>query len=419
MLLFKPMTSSSIPTTASSKLSTRLVLFSVLATGIGQSMTFTLLAPLGREVGLGEVQIGLIITCSSLVFTLTSPVWGRTSDRWGRKPVMLLGLFGYAFGCILFATVFFYGLKGLLSGITLYLLVIGTRVLMASLMSAAPSAASAYIADTTSLEQRVAGMGRLGAARTLGAILGPAMCGLFAVIGLLTPLYIAAGITLFSTILIALVLQEPPRTPRRATTKPKLKLLDKRYFPYILVGFLTFFAFSMTTQTIGFYIQDRFVLDGRATAQAIGMGMMVAAAMSFFSQAFLASRMKINPIRMMTLALPVLMLGYGALLFAGSIAALVAVLGILGLGLGMISPGFTAGASLAVGPEEQGAVSGMVSACPSAGFVLGPIVGTSLYQVNHTLPYLCACLLMLPLFLYVLRFGRLERRKACVSSAGP
>jgi MFS family permease len=419
VLLFKPMTSSSIPTTASSKLSTRLVLFSVLATGIGQSMTFTLLAPLGREVGLGEVQIGLIITCSSLVFTLTSPVWGRTSDRWGRKPVMLLGLFGYAFGCILFATVFFYGLKGLLSGITLYLLVIGTRVLMASLMSAAPSAASAYIADTTSLEQRVAGMGRLGAARTLGAILGPAMCGLFAVIGLLTPLYIAAGITLFSTILIALVLQEPPRTPRRATTKPKLKLLDKRYFPYILVGFLTFFAFSMTTQTIGFYIQDRFVLDGRATAQAIGMGMMVAAAMSFFSQAFLASRMKINPIRMMTLALPVLMLGYGALLFAGSIAALVAVLGILGLGLGMISPGFTAGASLAVGPEEQGAVSGMVSACPSAGFVLGPVVGTSLYQVNHTLPYLCACLLMLPLFLYVLRFGRLERRKACVSSAGP
>jgi MFS family permease len=302
---------------------------------------------------------------------------------------------------------------------TLYLLVIATRVLMASLMSAAPSAASAYIADTTSLEQRVAGMGRLGAARTLGAILGPAMCGLFAVIGLLTPLYIAAGITLFSTILIALVLQEPPRTPSRVTTKPKLKLLDKRYFPYILVGFLTFFAFSMTTQTIGFYIQDRFVLDGKATAQAIGMGMMVAAAMSFFSQAFLASRMKINPIRMMTLALPVLMLGYGALLFAGSIAALVAVLGILGLGLGMISPGFTAGASLAVGAEEQGAVSGMVSACPSAGFVLGPIVGTSLYQVNHALPYLCACLLMLPLFIYVLRFGRLERRKAYVSSAVP
>ncbi|MDT8443005.1 MAG: MFS transporter [Desulfuromonadales bacterium] len=405
------MTSSILSTISASKLSTRLVLFSVLATGIGQSMTFTLLAPLGREVGLGEVQIGLIISCSALTFTLTSPIWGRTSDRWGRKPVMLLGLFGYAFGCILFASVFFFGLKGLLTGTTLYLLVISTRVLMASLMSAAPSAASAYIADTTSAGQRVAGMGRLGAARTLGAILGPAMCGLFAVIGLLAPLYISAGITLCSTILIAVALQEPPRTAPPAATKLKLKLFDKRYFPYILIGFLTFFAFSMTSQTIGFYIQDRFALDGRATAQALGMGMMVAAATSFFSQAYLAVRLRINPVRMMTLGLPVLMVGYGLLLCAGSITALVMVLGILGLGLGLVSPGFTAGASLAVGPEEQGAVGGMVSACPSAGFVLGPIVGTSLYQISHILPYLCACLLMLPLAVYVWRFGRIEQKK--------
>ena len=405
------MTTSPLPAPPASKLANRLVLFSVLATGIGQSMTFTLLAPLGREVGLGEIQIGLVITCSALVFTLSSPAWGRTSDRWGRKPVLLLGLFSYAFGCILFASVFFYGLKGLLSGLALYLLVISTRVLMAGLMSAAPSAAAAYIADTTSTEQRVAGMGRLGAARTLGTILGPALCGLCAVIGLLTPLYIAAGITLISAILLAVVLQEPPRTVPSAAAKPKLRLLDKRYFPYILVGFVTFFAFSMTSQTIGFYIQDRFALDGRATAQALGMGMMVAAATSFFAQAFLASRVKIKPVRMIALGLPLLMVGYGALLVAGSIGVLVAVLGILGLGLGMVSPGFTAGASLAVDRSEQGAVSGMVSACPAAGFVLGPIVGTSLYQVNHALPYLCACALMLPLIAYVWRFGRLERRK--------
>lgn len=404
---------SSIPLTSSvGKLANRLVLFSVLATGIGQSMTFTLLAPLGREVGLGEVQIGLIITCSSLAFTFTSPAWGRISDRWGRKPVLLLGLSGYTLGCLLFATVLFYGLKGLLSGLTLYLLVIGSRVLMAALMSAAPSAASAYIADTTSAAQRVAGMGRLGAARTLGAILGPAMCGLFAIIGLLAPLYLAAGITFFSTILIAVVLKEPTRNAPRPTTKLKLKVFDKRYFPYLLVGFLTFFAFSMTTQTIGFYIQDLFVLDGKATAQTIGMGMMAAAAMSFFAQTFVAGRVKMNPIRMMALGLPVLMVGEALLLTANSIPAMVIFLGILGLGIGMVSPGFTAGASLAVGPEEQGAVSGMVAACPSAGFVLGPIVGTSLYQVDHSLPYLLACALMLPLTLYVWRFGRMERRKA-------
>jgi MFS family permease len=123
--------------------------------------------------------------------------------------------------------------KGLLSGMTPYLLVISARVLMASLMSAAPSAASAYIADTTSAEQRVAGMGRLGASRTLGAILGPATCGILATIGLLTPLYIGVAIALVSTILLVIVLREPPLSVPRSATRLKLKLLDKRYFPYI------------------------------------------------------------------------------------------------------------------------------------------------------------------------------------------
>jgi len=410
VIIYRPMTSSGLPNKTTSSFATPLVMFSVLATGIGQSMTFTLLAPLGREVGFAEIQVGLIISCSSLAFTLTSPFWGRKSDSWGRKRVLLLGMAGYTIGASLFAAVFSFGLKGLLSGMHLYLLVISARVLMASLMSAAPSAASAYIADTTSAEQRVAGMGRLGAARTLGAILGPATCGILATIGLLTPLYIGVTIALVSTILLAVILQEPPLATTRSAPRLKLKLTDKRYFPYILIGFLTFLAFSMTSQTIGFYIQDRFVLNGKDTAQAIGTGMMAAAFMSFFAQVFLAGRLKLNPIRLMSFGLPILMISYGLLLFAGSIATLVVFLGILGLGLGMVSPGFTAGASLAVGRDEQGAVSGLVSACPAAGFVLGPIIGTSLYQLNHTLPYICALVLMLPLTLYVYWFGRRERR---------
>jgi MFS family permease len=398
------------PLDSTSRISTRLVLFSVLATGIGQSMTFTLLAPLGREVGLGEVQIGLIITCAALVFSLTSPFWGRTCDRYGRKPVLLLGLCGYSFGCILFASVFYFGLKGLLSGMNLYLLAITSRVLMASLMSAAPAAATAYVADTTSVEQRVTGMGRLGASRTLGAILGPALCGLLAIFGLLAPLYIAAGITLFSTIAVAMILKEPTKTVyTRNEPRLKLTLSDRRYAPYLLIGFVTFFAFSMTSQTIGFYFQDRFILDGKSTAQALGMGMMVAAGMSFFAQAYLASRVKMKPTRLMTLGLPIMMIGYGLLPFAGNIPMLVVFLGVLGLGLGMVSPGFTAGASLSVGTKEQGGLSGLVSACPAAGFILGPVTGTSLYQIDPTLPYLCACLLMFPLSVYAWKFGRSNR----------
>jgi MFS family permease len=398
------MTHQSSPPSSATRLASHLVLFSVLATGIGQSMTFALLAPLGREVGLKEIQVGLIITCSSLVFTLASPIWGRTCDRWGRKPVLLVGQFGYALGTLLFATVFFYGLKGALTGLTLYLLVISSRVLMASLMSAAPAAASAYIADTTTAGERVAGMGQLGAARTLGAILGPALSGLLAAIGLLAPLYLASGVTLTSSVLLAVVMKEPSRTAAQRSARRKLKLFDRRYFPFILIGFLTFLAFSMVSQTIGFYFQDRFVLSGQATAQGLGLGMMMSAAMSLFAQALVVRRTSMTPRRLMNLGLPILLIAYPALLLAGSEPVLVALMGILGLGLGLVSPGFTAGASLSVGPDEQGGGGGLISACPAAGFVLGPLIGTSLYQVNPVYPALCAALLMIPLTLYAWRF---------------
>lgn len=400
------MTPAVSPSYPSSRLVTVLVLFSVLATGIGQSMTFALLAPLGREVGLKEIQIGLIITSSSLVFTLASPFWGRTCDRWGRKPVLLVGQFGYVLGSLLFATVFLFGLKGALSGLLLYVLAISSRVLMASLISAAPSAASAYVADTTTDRQRVVGMGRLGAARTLGTILGPGMGGAFAAIGLLAPLYVAAAGALVSSVLLALVMKEPPRSAQRSGEQPRLRLFDRRYFPFIVVGVGTFLSFSMVSQTIGFYFQDRFVLDGQATAQAVGMGMMVSASMSLFAQFFLVRRAGMTPHRLIKVGLPILLAGYPALLLAGSVPVLVGLMGFLGLGLGLVAPGFTAGASLSVGPKEQGAIGGLISACPAAGFVAGPLVGTSLYQWGPAYPYLCACLLLVPLTLYAWRLDR-------------
>jgi len=148
-----------LPANRTNTLGTGLVLFSVLTIGIGQSMTFALLAPLGREIGFKEVQVGIIISCAALTFTLMSPVWGRACDRLGRKPIMLLGMSGYVIGCTTFASMFLLGFQGILSGWTLFLLVILARVMMALLMSAGPSAAAGYIADTTSAEQRVAGMG--------------------------------------------------------------------------------------------------------------------------------------------------------------------------------------------------------------------------------------------------------------------
>uniref|UniRef100_UPI0013D914EA MFS transporter n=4 Tax=Pseudomonadota TaxID=1224 RepID=UPI0013D914EA len=60
------------------------------------------------------------------------------------------------------------------------------------------------------------------------------------------------------------------------------------------------------------------------------------------------------------------------------------------LGMGFARPGFTAGASLGVGPEAQGSVAGKVTSVNGAAFVLGPSIGVGLYELWRPLPYLTA-----------------------------
>ena len=71
-----------------------ILLVALVGVGFGFTVLFAILGPLGREVGLSELQISSVIAASSLTVFLASPRWGRLSDRWGRKPVMIFGLLG-------------------------------------------------------------------------------------------------------------------------------------------------------------------------------------------------------------------------------------------------------------------------------------------------------------------------------------
>ena len=153
----------------------RTLLVSLVSVGMGFTVLFPVLAPLGREIGLTEIQITSIISASGLVVFLASPVWGRLSDQWGRKRVMLVGLFGVSFGTALFTSVLYTGLTGALTGTVLFVTLVLTRMVHATVMAASMPAANAYMADITDASTRTKGMGAAGAANNLGSILGPAV----------------------------------------------------------------------------------------------------------------------------------------------------------------------------------------------------------------------------------------------------
>lgn len=358
----------------------------LMATGIGQSLVFAILAPLGREVQLGELQITSIIAISALIFGLAAPRWGRVSDRVGRKPIIITGLVGYTVGTILFTSVFYAGLTGLLSGGLLYGVLLVTRCCQSIVMSATGPASAAYAADHTSREQRTRTMARLGTANSMGTILGPAVSGALAIFGLLAPLYFAASLAALAALLVWWKL---PITPAQDLTSrqhgKRLRYTDRRIALLLATAVGLFIGFSGIQQTLGFQLQDKMNLSGIETAQMTGAALMVSAAFTFLIQVTVMQRVKLKPTQFVRIGLLSLLFGAAVISAFETFAVLAVGMAFLGAGLALCMPAISAGASLAVTPEEQGAAAGLVSSCPAIGFSVGPICAGALYQVHGPL----------------------------------
>lgn len=386
----------------SNVLAKRTLLLASASMGFAQTVLFAILAPLGREVGLLEVQIGAIISCSSLTLFLVSPMWGRVSDTWGRRKVLLIGLFGYSLGTIVFAGVFQMALLAyFVPAITLVLLII-TRVANAVAMAAVTPSTNAYMADITTVEDRIKGMGAVGAAFNIGSILGPAIGGLLASISLLTPLYFSVFLTLTAAVLTLYTL---PKLPKAAVKKEqaKLKFSDPRILPLVVTGVFLFMGFAIVHQTIAFRFQDELGLSGVETAKIVGISLMFSAAAALFVQLLIIPRLSVKPQTLLSIAMPIMMVAFGIMAMGHSQSLYMLSMCILGLGMGLAGPGFMAGASMAVSSEEQGAAAGVAGACPALGFTVGPILGTYLYSIDGALPYAFAFASYVILFLFTLK----------------
>ncbi len=286
----------------------RILLISLVVVGMGFTVLFPILAPVGREMGLTEFQITAIIGASSITVFLASPRWGRLSDRLGRKAVILIGLFGFAFGTFLFNGVIYLGLSAAITGTTLFAALVASRMVHAAVMSATMPAANAFMADITSPENRTKGMGAAGAANNLGSMLGPAVAAL-AVFSLLMPLWVMAALAFLNGLFLWRFLPEPPRhnAPRLGA---KMRYRDPRIFPFIIVGVTMFSGMALVQQTMGFRFQDALSLSATETAQAVGLGMMLSAAASLLAQGVVVQRLSLAPFTLLRVAMPLMFLAF-------------------------------------------------------------------------------------------------------------
>lgn len=195
-----------------------------------------------------------LLSVYALVQFVCAPLVGNLSDRYGRRPVLLLALLGFGIDYLFLALAPEYGwlfLGRVIAGIT----------------GASFTTAAAYIADVSTPETRAKNFGLIGAAFGIGFVIGPALGGLIAGLGLRAPFYAAAALCLLNCIYGYFILPESlaPENRRKFEWKranPVGSLMLLKRYPAIGGLAIAFFLIYLGVQAVqgnwNFFTEYRF-----------------------------------------------------------------------------------------------------------------------------------------------------------------
>ena len=180
----------------------------LLAVGMGQTLVFAVLPPIAADLGMSEFETTMIFSLSAALWILTSTFWGRRSDVMGRKPVILIGVFGFGISTSLVGVVLLAGYLHWISMALMFPLVMGARAIFGIFGSGSMPAAQAYVADRTTRAERAGSIAQIGAAFGLGTVVGPGVAAAFAEIHILAPFFAVGALALVSGVAIWILLPE-------------------------------------------------------------------------------------------------------------------------------------------------------------------------------------------------------------------
>ncbi|SEJ92420.1 Predicted arabinose efflux permease, MFS family [Deinococcus reticulitermitis] len=393
---------------------TKLILFlTIFIAMLGLSVLFPIIAPLGRQLGLTETQTGWFSTAYSLMQFVFSPIWGSRSEQQGRKPILILGLIGFSVSFGLFGVIAQLGLNGGLSAAALFGLLIASRVIGGIFSSATLPTAQAMMADLSSEKDRAASMGLIGAAFGLGVVFGPAIGAALSSLSLIAPVYFSAGLGLLTALLAWTTLPETRRPgARRMQSGDRRTLLGQAAVPlFLAVSALSTLASVGMEQTIGFYVQDTLVRAqnpgatpaelATRTAQTVGVMLGIFGLVAAFVQggAIRPLSRRLAPTPLILAGLLIMSAGMFLLPQTQTYWPITAALCVIGIGSAVLSPTLSAALSLSASADQQGAVAGLNSSALALGRMVGPLLGTGLYQsAGHGAPYVASGAILAVLF---------------------
>ncbi|MEO8470946.1 MAG: TCR/Tet family MFS transporter [Chryseolinea sp.] len=180
----------------------------------------------GGSISEAAVYGGWMYFAYSVMQFVCAPIMGGLSDRYGRRPVLLASLFGFGVDYLFLAF-----------APTMAWLFVGR--IIAGMMGASFTTASAYIADVSTPETRAQNFGIIGAAFGLGFIIGPMLGGFLAEFGSRVPFMVSAGLSLLNWLYGFFILPESLSVENRrrfdwSRANPIGSLMNLKRYPVIL-----------------------------------------------------------------------------------------------------------------------------------------------------------------------------------------
>lgn len=398
----------------------------MLVIGAGNTALQSVMPAIGRSLKISDALIAIAFSASGALWVFAAPWWAKRSDRLGHKRMVLTGIIGFAISMTLCGVMLTIGLRGLIVPAVTIFMFMPARAIYGFFGAAAPPAAQAILVAKTPIEERTRVLTLLASAFGLGTILGPMLATFMVLpgVGLAGPPYVYAVIACAVAVIVWRQLRVDPGAQQRgaaqsypsigngpsggsvraATGVPSLsdvKLFDPRVAPWMIAGLVAGHAQAMTGQAIGFLVMDRLHLAPLVAHQLIGIVLTSGAGASLLVQWGLIPMLGLRPRALLIVGLSLSAVGCVFVAGAQSIAGIASAFALTSAGFGFSRPGYTAGSSLAVGPELQTAVAGKVTSVNGAAFVLGPSIGVAMYEAWGPTPYLVAAVLCAGLALWL------------------
>jgi MFS transporter, DHA1 family, tetracycline resistance protein len=315
---------------------------------------------------------GWLIFSFAIMQFIFSPILGGLSDRFGRRPILLLSLFGLGLDYIFHA--FAPSIAWLFVG----------RII-AGIMGASFSTATAYIADISTPEKRAQNFGLIGAAFGLGFIIGPVIGGISSKWGTNVPFLIAAGLTLLNVIYGYFILPESLSIDNRRDfdwkrANPISSLQNLKKYPIVsglvISLVLTFIASHAVQSNWSFYTIYKF----NWTPEIVGYSLAVVGVLIAFVQGFLIRKIIPRLGQVKSIYLGMFFSALGLLLFGLASESWMMFAFLIPYCLGGIAgPSIQGVISSQVPANEQGELQGALTSLMSLCGVFGPLFMTNLF----------------------------------------